>query len=372
LRSLTVFDGDALHDERVSPLIRENCPRFEALAFFNWMSPECDEELAQFFSGLQDQSLRSFTIFGRASFGPSSCLALNKHGNCLKFLELQLERDVLPKLNLLKECIALETLKMTDNARVDLEGTQHDVFLGIIAWFLECRKLRSLSLNAFSSGAALCTPVLLDQDIHLEQLEVVSYAAKDQNEFHKALAHQATLQRLILDSDIVDTRDGLDDLTNSLCQLKQLRTLRLIGVSAMLADHHISALSENLENLEDLYVGGLGLSDRSLEDIALLRNLRSMAFSGITTFTLEGLLDFISRLDTGNRGMVLAVDNADPDRGLSESEQAYVRQTLAEQVDGRLEYTFLRGGLHIVTLLNENILTCAIDPDISEFEGESD
>jgi hypothetical protein len=351
LRSLEVFDGDAIRDEHISTLIQKHCPKFEAFAFYSWVNPECDEKLAKFFSGLPEHSLRSFTTFSLSGFGGTSCLALNHHSQSLKALDLQLGSDVLSKLDLLKGCTALEILNLRDTAKiVDLESTQHDVFLGMIAWLLECRNLHSLSLDGFSSGAAICVPVCLDQNIHLKQLELGNYSTKDQDDFHQALAHQTSLERLILNSEALEFRDSLDIITHSVCQLKQLRSLRLITVAANFDDKRISAISENLDHLEDLFIGGLSLSDISLESVALLKNLRSVAFSGTTIFTLEGLLDFIARLGPGNRGMVLAIDNADPERGLSESEQAYVRQTLAEQVDGRLEYTLLRGGPYTVDI----------------------
>jgi hypothetical protein len=361
-----------LSDERISSLIREHCAKFDALAFYSWAGLECDEKLGKFFSGLPDQSLRSFTTFSLSGFGAISCLALNNHGKSLKNLDLQLGSDVLPKLDLLKGCTALETLSLRDTTKtIDLESTQHDVFLGMIAWLLECRNLHTLSLNGFSSGGALCIPLLLDQNIHLQQLEVVNYAVKDQNDFHKALTHQPTLQRLILESEMIDFRDGLDILTHSLCQLPELQTLRLITLSANISETHIAAIAEKLSLLEDLYIGGIQLGDPSLESIAHLKNLRSLAFSGITIFSLEGLVDFIAALGPGNRGMVLAIDSADPERALSESEQTYIRQTFAEQVDGRLEYTLFRGESHNNRRLR-NITNFTVDPDISEFEGESD
>jgi hypothetical protein len=308
------------------------------------MASDCDQKLAAIFSGLPGQTLTSFIAYSRVDFGAESSLALNCHGKSLNHLELQLTNDAIPHMGFLKGCTALESLKLTDIYKtIDLEKTQHDVFLEVVSWLIESRKLNLLILNGFISGAAIATPVLLEERIKLEHLEIDNYAQKDQKTFHQALLHQPSIQRLTLDSEPVEFRDDLDVLVHSLCQLNQLRALKLIGVSAMFSDNHISALSERLELLDDLYVGGLQLTDASLESIVHLRNLRNIAFSGITTFTMEGLLNFISRLGTGNQGLVLAIDNADPEHGLSEEEQTYVRSQLLRQVDGRLEYTFLRG-----------------------------
>jgi hypothetical protein len=247
-------------------------------------------------------------------------------------------------MGFLKGCIALQSLKLTDVYKtIDLEQSQHDVFLEVVSWLTQLRDLTSLALYGFISGAAIATPLLLEESIHLEILEVDNYASKDQKTFHQALVHQPTIQHLILESEQIEFRDDLDTLVHALSQLKQLRALKMYGIAAMFSDNHIGVLAERLELLEDLYVGGLQLTDASLESVVHLVNLRSVAFSGITTFTMEGLLHFISKLGPGNQGMVLAIDNADPDVGLSEEEQAYVRAQLYEHSDGRFEYTFFRG-----------------------------
>lgn len=308
------------------------------------MAPDCDHKLATIFGALPEQTLTAFTVYSRIDWGAESSLALNTHGKSLKHLELQLTNDALPHIGFLKGCTALESLKLTDIYRtMDLEKTQNDVFLEVIAWLTQSRKLNSLTLSGMISGAAIATPVLLEEAIKLEHLEIDNYAPKDQKTFHQALAHQPSIQRLTLESEPVEFRDDLDVLVHSLCQLPELRALKLIGVSAMFSDSHISAFAEQLEHLEDVYVGGLQLTDASLESIVRLTNLRSIAFSGITTFTMDGLLNFISKLGPGNQGLVLAIDNAEPELGLSEEEQMFVRSQLLGQVDGRLEYTLLRG-----------------------------
>jgi hypothetical protein len=308
------------------------------------MAPDCDSKLANVFSGLPENTLTSFTAYSRTDFGAESSLALNCHRQSLTNLELQLTDDAIPHIGLLKGCTALHSLKLTDIFKnIDLEKSQHDVFIEVISWLTESRNLRSLALHGFVSGAAIATPVLMEQGIKLEHLDIDDYAQKDQKTFHQALVHQPTIQRLALESEPIEFRDDLDILIDALGELKQLRALRLMGVSAMFNDTHIKILSERLELLEDLYVGGLQLTDASLESVILLNNLRSICFSGITTFTMEGLLHFISGLGPGNHGLVLSIDNADPDLGLSEDEQAYVRSQLFEHLDGRLEYTLLRG-----------------------------
>jgi hypothetical protein len=307
------------------------------------VDPDCDEKLASLFSALLNNTLKSFTTFSRTQFGLETCRTLNNHGASLKVLELQLENEVIPQLGVLKACIALESIKLTDDGKIIDLKSNHEAISGITTWLLSCHKLHTLTLHGFSSGAVLATPVLLSDKIQLEELEIDNYPESDQDSFHRALLNQTGLQRLLLDGEEIKTRDGLDTFVHSLCQLKQMRSLKLVWVSANFSDRHINAIIEQLENLEHLYVGGLGLRDVSLESVGYLKRLQSVTFSGLTSFTLNGFLELIGRLGPGNNGLVLTVDNANPDDGLSEEEQAYVRNALVDAVDGRFEYIFLRG-----------------------------
>jgi hypothetical protein len=321
---------------------------------------------------LPDNTLKSFTTFSRTQFGSETCLALNKHGASLKVLELQLENEVIPQLGILRECTALESIKLTDAGKIiDLKSNE-EAISEITSWLLSCHKLHALILHGLTSGAALATPVLLSDKIRLEELEIDNYPESDQDSFHRALLNQAGLQRLLLDGEEVKTRDGLDTFVHSICQLKQLRSLKLVSVSANFSDRHINAITEQLESLEHIYVGGLGLRDISLESVAYLKHLQSVTFSGLTNFTMEGFLELIGRLGPGNRGLVLTVDTANPDDGLSEDEQTFVRNALIEAVDGRFEYIFLRGKYLRLGKLYISLILTFLDPNVSEFEGESD
>jgi hypothetical protein len=114
------------------------------------------------------------------------------------------------------------------------------------------------------------------------------------------------------------------------------------------------------------------MKDGVLECVAELRNLRSVVFSGISKFTTDGLLEFVSRQTPANQGIRVMVDmvkiadpswpwalvplartyiigyanrasQADPDTLLSDDEVALVRESLAEKVGGTFEYTPYRG-----------------------------
>ena len=75
----------------------------------------------------------------------------------------------------------------------------------------------------------------------------------------------------------------------------------------------------------------------------MLRMLKVLTFSGITTFTSAGIMDFIEQLGPDNAGLILSVENADPDSGLLQEEQDLLNDLIQTKVDGRFEYQLLRG-----------------------------
>jgi hypothetical protein len=156
-------------------------------------------------------------------------------------------------------------------------------------------------------------------------------------------------------------------------QLHELRDLKLL-LPEILKDEHLITIISSLTLLEDLYVSGLELNDAFLDSVASLPNLRSVTLSGISKFTLDALLDFVARLGPGNAGIRVTIDMADPDTMLPEESVSVVRDCLVEKTGGMLEYMALRGTKHIeVDAEQKRKLTiCCADPNVSEFEGDSD
>ena len=343
LQSLELYDGTGL-DAEIAELLRAYCPKFNACSIFQ-SDISKDEGLSAFFSGLKEQSLKSFITFSMNGFGLQCCLAISRHSSALTELRLNMLPAVIPHLGLLKGLTALETLALSDDRKtVDLEAEQNDVFLELIEWLKSCKNLRTLRLGLYNCGAAVATPVLVQDDIRLRHLEVLDYATRDHRSFHLSLSNQRQLEHLILDSDVIESFDEIQALLASLCQLRQLRVLRLIGVSSLFGEDDIKVLSDNLQMLEEFYTAGLFLDDTALESVSQLRNLKVMTFLGTTRFTFQGLFEFAKLLrEPGHQNFLLAVDNADPDASLSEEEQAYMRAAFAEQCGGKLEYTLVRG-----------------------------
>ncbi|RYN69906.1 hypothetical protein AA0118_g230 [Alternaria tenuissima] len=356
LSSLELWDGKPLEDELVHASINNHCPQFRSLMIYTWVSEDNDHKFAKFLSSMRPNTLQTLQTISDVKAGAETLLALNHHGNSLEDLRLCVSNDSIPHLSLLQGCIALKTLRIEDiHGTVDLEATEHDIFLETTAWLRKCAGLQRLSFSKLQSGAALITPVLLEEKIQLSSLEIDSYTLKDHKTFHQALVHQQSSLRVLFLSGDTDGmfRDDLDILVDSLKQLTELRDLHLI-LPEVLRDEHLITIIADLTLLEDLYVSGLELNDIVLPHLASLPNLRTVTISGISKFTMDGLLDFVSRLGPGNQGIRLSVDMADTDTLLSEDELTLIRDNLVEKAGGTLEYMALR------------------DPNVPEFESDSD
>ncbi|KAF2139349.1 uncharacterized protein K452DRAFT_275565 [Aplosporella prunicola CBS 121167] len=356
LKSLELWQGQTLAESQAQAAIHENCPQFDALSFYTWEGEDVDEKLSGFIGGMKPHQLRYFEVISRSNVGAETCLSLNTQGESLKTLKLALKTSALEHLSLLKSCTALETLELehidVSTHPTDLEKTQNDVYHDMGEWLRACKSLTSLHFTGFPSAPPLVTPLLLDNDTNLCSLKVDWYAAAAHRDFHRALAHQPKLQSLSL-SGMPETmgRDDVDTLIESLIQLKELRELKLTGVSDYFNDEHIISLAENLQHLEEVYFTGLSVGDAILPQVSTLKNLRRIDIAAMSSFTADGLLGFASKLGPGNKGIIVSVDAADMNTMLATEEIGVVRDVLLENVDGRLEYQPWR------------------DPEVSDFEA---
>jgi len=170
---------------------------------YTWISEDSDHKFSKFLSAMRPNSLNTLQTISDIRAGPETFLALNHHGKSLEELKFCVSNDSLPHLSLLQGCTALKNLRVEDiHGAVDIEATQHDVFLEMIAWLSSCENLQCLSFFNCQSGVAIITPVLLEHKIKLSDLEIDSYSLKDHTEFHQALVHQqSSLKYLSLSGD---------------------------------------------------------------------------------------------------------------------------------------------------------------------------
>ena len=306
---------------------------------------ERDHKLAKFISTIRPQTLKMIETIRDIGANAESFLALSGHSESVKDLRLCISNDSLPHLSLLRGCTAIESLKIEDvSGTTNLEASQNDVFLETVDWLCNCRSLRNVILTGVLAAPAIMTPVLLQHKIQLRELDIDSYILKDCRIFHQALVHQrSSLRFLSLEGDTDGMfRDDVDTLVDSLRQLTALKALRLL-LGEVLHDEHIADIIDGLSQLETLYITGMQMNDGLLESIGSLGELRSVTFAGISKFTTDGLLEFVSRLGPGNRGIRVMVDWADPETLLSDKEVELIRTKLAEKVGGNLDYTPFRG-----------------------------
>lgn len=294
----------------------------------------------------------SINTLGDIGASAETFLALSSHGAVLKDLKICLSSDSLAHISLLGGCTTLETLRIEDvHATTVLEETHKDTFLETIEWLRKCENLQTLAFPRFLSAPALLTPILLEHKIKLRHLEVDSYVLNENRQFHQALVHQKDSLAFLSLSGETDGmfRDDLDIIVDALQQLVQLKTLRLL-LQEVFREEHLILIIRNLSLLEELCMYGLELNDRILEFVGNLGNLRSATLGGISKFTTDGLLEFISRLGPGNQGIRVMIDQADPETLLPDEELALVRESLMERVEGTMDYIPTRGKLQDGTL----------------------
>ncbi|KAF1978338.1 hypothetical protein BU23DRAFT_498272 [Bimuria novae-zelandiae CBS 107.79] len=356
LQELELWDGSALEDELVAASIHQNCPNFNSLMAFHWIGEDRDHKFAKFLSALRPNTLERLNTLNDVGAGAESFLALSAHRQTLKNLWICISDDSLPHLPLLAGCTALEEVRIEDvDGRTVLEDTQNDVFLETINWLKSCEKLHRISFVNLLSAAKLFTPLLLEHKIRMRSLEIDSYVLKDSRQFHQALVHQKdSLKYLSLSGDTDGMfRDDVDILVDSLAQLQQMEVLRLL-LQEMFREEHLISVISKLSRLEELYINGLLLTDSLLQPVSKLNNLRSVVLAGISRFTFDGLSQYINQLGPGNQGIRVMIDMAEPETLIDDREVRILKVRLKDKVGGTLEYTLWR------------------DPNISEFEGDSD
>lgn len=344
LKGMTLWDGAAL-SESVATSIANNCPQFDDLTFYGSEQPDIDQNLASFFSGLKKDSLRSFTALSANAVGPETLLALNHHKSSLRRLKLDgLRSNAIKKLSFLQGCVALEALEIQDSdGLVNLEATENDIFLEVIAWLGRCENLQELLLRNLASGPAILTQVCLKNNIRLQTLQVASYLVVGNQDFHRALSHQTSLESLSLKADAEGAfRDDIDVLISSISQLTKLRYLNLINTSDYFRTSEILSLASVLTNLEDFSFGGYDVTDGLWRGMANLHQLRSLNISAMTSFSFDGILTYISTLKDSNHGLILSVMSQKAENPLSDYQESVIRQSIKHQVDGKFDFTLFR------------------------------
>lgn len=367
LKRLDLFDGSALADEAVCALLHSHCPLLDSLTIYSATSEDADKQIATFISGRRPNTLVHFENISNCHIGLETAVALNKHGKSLAVLKLYLTGDKIQALGCLRECTSVSTLAIEYSGPADnLKKEENELYLEIVEWLHNCLALRDISITNMVSAPDMILPILLTESIQLHKLQIncnegLMYLVKDHQDFHHSLGQKRSLQELSLRADPEGLiGDPLTEVTNSICSLTNLRHLYLTRISDYFSDQHVRALAQHLVNLEQIYIGGYGISDGVLDAVAQLKNLKIVTFSGLTVFTAQGILRFIDQLGDGNQGLLLGVDNADADSPLTSEEQELVQEALAAKVNGSFAYQLLRGMVTIHSQLSHTLLLTLI------------
>ncbi|TVY49872.1 hypothetical protein LOCC1_G000186 [Lachnellula occidentalis] len=346
LRSLTIWDGGAL-TANVATSIATNCFEFDDLSVYK-VGDDDDSDLASFFSALTPNTLRSFTAQTADGVGPETLLALNHHAGSLKTLKLHgVKPNGIKNLHHLQGCNLLETLDLTADRQagfIDLKATENDVYLEVIAWLRKCEQLRELLLQGLNSAPSILTEVCLSNNTKLQKLVVTGYPVIDNQDFHRALSHQTSLEHLELKADAEGGfRDDIDIPIHSITRLPKLKHLNLVPTSEYFRTPDITNLAPHMKNLEELWFMGYDVDDSIWPSLSSLRQLRVLNILALSSFTLDGILAFISTLqrDT-NHGLLLAVMNQNPVHAFTDTQQGIIRRAIEEKVNGTFEFVLFR------------------------------
>lgn len=254
LKSLTLWDGAVLNKE-TADAIKPNCNDFESLDLMLCKGDQADTDLADFFFGLNANSMRLLQMISSNDLGGQTFLALSSHGESLKDLSLgSLHTSALRVLSLLKGCKALQTLTLeSSDPNLDLEATENDTYLEIIAWLTSCKHLKSVRLQNFLNGPAILTSVCLEEQIKLEKLELLGYNVVGNRDFHLSLSQQTSLESLYLRGDATGAfRDDNDILVSSICKLTNLTYLNIIDTSDFFENAEIKLMATHLPKVSEL------------------------------------------------------------------------------------------------------------------------
>jgi hypothetical protein len=255
-----------------------------------------------------------------------------------------LSSTAIKTLSFLQECVALEYLEIQDSdGMVNLEATENDIFLEVISWLGRCERLRELLLRNLSSGPAILAQVCLRNNIRLRALHVDGYSLLGNQDFHRALSHQTSLESLYLKADPEGAfRDDIDVLISSISSLTKLRYLNLFSTSDYFRTSEILKLSAVLTNLEELWFGGYDVTDDLWRGMANLPQLRALNISAMTSFSFDGILAFISMLKDSNQGLNLSIMSQKAEHLLTDYEETVIRQSIVDKVDGKFDFTLFR------------------------------
>ena len=148
---------------------------------------------------------------------------------------------------------------------------------------------------------------------------------------------------------------------DSTCKLTDLTKLVLSDFLKYFSNNNVCRLAQSLLRLKVFCISSSVLTDTTWEGMAQLRSLRSLTVVTATGCSVAGVLQFISRLGFGNKGLFLSIMNKDRENNFSEDTVAVIEDALSLHLDGRFQYGFAKG--ECSCSLNDIKLTRLDTPD---------
>ncbi|KFY10114.1 hypothetical protein V492_05189 [Pseudogymnoascus sp. VKM F-4246] len=348
LESISLWDGTVLNGY-VGEVIRKHCGNFKNLSIYTCHGDKVDVNLASFLDALPTNTLKSLRVFSYNDIAGETFQALNQHRESLVDLALgSLKAPAIRSLSVLKGLTALQNLDLDDaEGRINLELTANDSFLELAAWVTRCMQLKTIRLNRLVDGPAIMRALCENNDIRLNSITLTGYTFVNNKSLHVSLSNQTELESLELraetdEDDYDNTVEDIGVLVSSICMLGKLRYLNLLDTSNNFESIHIELLARSLWKLEDLSISGTTVGDEIWEAVSLLYQLRSLSFHAMTTFTFAGIMTYISNLRKTNYGLHLYIMNATAESRLSPREQAIIKETIENGVNGRFSFVQYR------------------------------
>ncbi|KAL4944581.1 hypothetical protein BDV06DRAFT_186846 [Aspergillus oleicola] len=341
LQSLTLWSGAAL-SQKAGEKIREHCPEFRQLRIYFWQNKppgNAEEEAEELFNTLRPNSLEYFEVLSFSHLGPKSIKALSTQQASLTELKLtSLTIETIRELPSLTALPKLEVLSLTDSSPTTWNEGFYETLSKVAEWIRSCTKLKRLELRKFMHDGPLLNQALSTDDLHLTSLSFAGYKLSENHGFREALASHDSLQYLYLRGEGSSDPRHNDALVTSLSPLTKLRELELKDVSDWFTMDQVQMLTPSLPELERLWISGEAFNDSIWPAFSCLPNLKSLAIYALSNFSADEIMNFISQLGDGNKGLNLSVLNATSGVSFPEYAQGMIREVLGEKVDGTFDF----------------------------------
>ena len=315
----------------------------------NEPSGNAESESQEFLDELASNTLQYFEVLSYSQLGPRSIKALNNHLNSLTELKLtSLTLEAIAALPSLTAPPALRVLVLTDSIPAVRDEGFYSVIMRVAEWIRSCKALRRLELRRFVDDAVLLSHVLTDENLRLSNLSLAGYTMAGAQDFHQALASQHSLQILNLRGESSETPEDNELLVQAIGQLNELRELELKDISDCFTPDHLITLTPYLPHLERLWVSGDFFNDEVWDAFRGLGKLQSLVIHALSEFTTQGILRFITSLQSGNKGFSLSILNSTSDTDITEEAQNQIREVLKTNLNGTFDFGLAQGEYTVI------------------------